>query len=1549
MTESPTVQDAATADDTTTDFSAANHNLAFIRERLRVALHGADTALLKQLSDSLFNSLQSHARRRAFLERLEPLQVFVEPRFNKALAAHFGARLDAQADVWSQSHLSLKSFSFAVRQPVFKRTFSSQSLLQAALHNFSEADGAQDSELSQKARLLRQGWPLEAVSAAEFVLFCRQLDLGGQYQKHIDALFKPGGEAEVASVTRKLFTDCDRYGLQVDAHLALMNKRISDAMHTCMMEVCAGKPGITFQALPLRLRCLALEGIKLPGIGVFEFAFTPLGPLAAAQSPWTRLLVHIPNDPQSPLKEYDSWQAFAKDLLHKLADHEYRRFFLNFARKRDQPGLLRHLQGARFIIEDDGMQLRFAPDLSLDSSLRTQDYFNDVFAQRLAQLQDDGRFCAVPTAEQDRAQRRAALEQAVEIGLDILSVGALFMPGLGEVLFGVTVAQLMSQVFTGVEDWAEGDHYEAAHCLSQVAAELAGLAAGALVVSSAAALVRRSALFQRLLQVQVGDRAYLCQPDLQPYACNLHAQELGAADSRGIYRLEGEQFINVQGRYYNLYKDEQTGGLRLRHPSRDKAWAPPMLDNGQGGWWAACERPRQWPGGATLFRRAGPVAEGLSDQEIEALMAIAGRDDAHLRQLFERRRPFDGDLLDACARLRWYRRLQHFNADLATTAEAVDVELVRGLMQAMHEGRAARTFELVEHLAEQTSQRVQLLKANVERDGLLASLLAVLDERERTLLMPTVDAAGRTAQQLGFSMSDWLGSHWQLFFDRCLEGEASTAPGVLRSFFPGLSAPRAAALEASLDAPEFKRLNSDRRLPLRLGELARTGLRDQRLGRALEGFFWPRLANEDNHRLLLHFLALDPRWPWALKLTLDGTADGATQLLRRGDLFVSAGTPAARPKSLLDLALELGGMTAPQGVENLRRQLGLQAAAQRQTSRNVLAIGERKWWTPLQRFDDGRLGYALSGNGIPLGGSGDVSELILELYPDFTERDISAFIQPYATRPRALHTLLATRRSQLLRLRESLARWQAQPGTVRQGAYRQAFAERLEDVWRRRGRSINTAFGQHLGYSLSLSGLHVGELPSLAGVDLSHVVELDLSDMNLATSIDGFIQKLPRLRMLDLSNNHFTELAPGLEQLVALRNLRLRNNGGGLNVTGVMQLQRMSMLETLDLTGTSLAQAPDFSLLVQLHRVQLRYTALREVPAGMRDLPQLRSIDLRDNQITTLPATYLEEPGAFLRSISLDNNPLAAGTFREFLRLQAMESVPAGSGRQGSLSEQFWIAPVALHPRAREHWHLLEQEPGSQALFRLLDQLSTTDQALDYTEALRARVRALLQAAVDHGLGRELMIIAAEPVLSGQSPLRSFVSLENRVLALRALHEGIQSGAPTALLTFSRAWFRQRRLDAFVRQQVQASAALRQAGEDVTLAYRHQLHDRLDLPGTRLVDRLEGLVLDSAQLTRAIEHVRAATDEQFVEFLAQQDYWIMYILQTRQHNLNDLEARFQARLSLERANWAGLPAPQRAELELVQQQRQADAEWQLLRRLTREALGLPGLPSRGSA
>nr|WP_309475663.1 DUF6543 domain-containing protein [Pseudomonas sp. B21-032] len=1473
------------------DFSAASLNLEFLRQQLPAWLRSAPPALLAKLSVSMRACEASRAARARLLAPLQSVQVFAQARFDEALRRRFGSRLKPTGDRLIRVNRLMGGWQAPGLKWLWQRNYTEQGLLQAALHNFTAAEQQSDSALVRMSSFRHAGRRVQGVSVLGFVRFCRELDLGGQYQKHIDSVFDPDGVVGIPQSTRELFRECDRYALQVDAHVALMRGAISAAMYKQVLEISELKTGIQEQGVPLRLKRLKLAGIELRGVSVFEFSFQPLGHLAAIQRSWVRLLVHIPQDPFSPLKEYAGWDEFEQDLAGKLSRDSYRQFFMRLALRRQWPALHTQLQNRLFEQRNGQRVALSSPSLALDAILRPEPLFEDLFNQCLEQLQDDARFIAVPTATLDASERQAALDKALEIGLDVLGLAAFVVPGLGEVLFGVVASQLMKEVFTGLDDWAEGDRHEAFNCLTHVVGEVAGLAAGAVVVGTAATLVRNSALFKALALVRKDNGALrLCLPDLKPYALDLDSTIAGTASEQGIYQIGEQQVVRIEDSFYRVEQDAETGSWRICHPVRSGAWAPVLEHNGKGAWRSRFDSPHRWQGSQYLFRRLGPSVEDLGDEEVTSVLAVSGADEAQLRQLHLHRRPPSGALVDACERARLQRRLQRFSQQLQNPAAVADESL---LMRALQ-------------------------------------------------LMPS--SADEPVPQ--GQVQEWLKANWRRFSEHCLAAERPPVSSLVARDFPGLGPAMVEEIEASATSAERLRMADGRRVPLRLARQARQALGETRLAHALEGFFWPQMANTDCDRLLLHMLMQDPRWPAALELGIEGVGpavQGPT-LIRRGDLYIDGQRPEAAPRDLLELAWELAGLDVVEDLPALRRQLGVQAGAQRAMVGRVLGGVHERWWTPLQRFADGRLGYALSGGGARLPVSPrSIEEEILELYPDYSAQEIAAYLEPYRARPAEARALLQRRREELQGLQSGLRRWQGASVDSEQALGRQQFSERLVQAWRHQSPGIRTPLGRTLGYRLDLGGLMVGELPGLQAVDLHHVLELDMAGMNLATVPAEFLAHFGRLRYLDLSGNELALIPPAIENRLSLQNLRLSNNRIVLDARDAARIGDLLNLDSLHLEGNPLGIPPDVSRLPQLRILTLNNTEITRVPESLHDRSRLEWVDLSDNQISQLPEHFLEEPRSFLRMIELEGNALSDEQYRRLRRLQAPPTPVRVAA--GDAAQQFWTGPASANRQLVEYWQRLRNEPQAGNLMTVLERLAQTVEAQEQSESMRTRVAGILHYAVEGPMAEDLLRFAGDPQQSIGHPLLAFENLESRVQGHRALLDALQEHGPRQLLDFARASFNREELRRFVIDQVLLEPELFARRDELQLLYQQELYGRLALPGDARDLILTDLALSTAQLDAALAHVQGAqVQARLPRFMTRQPNWVEYLHQRHASAWLELDVRFNQLSAAQRLREAGLPEAERLQLERGRQLQQAMDEAALLLRLTREALGIPAAP-----
>lgn len=1530
--------------DSPKEFSTASFNLEFVKQQMPGWLRNAPPERLRLLATSMRLSEESRAARARLLAPLQSIQAFAAPRFSEALNRRFGPHLNETSDRFIRGSQTLQGYAYPNFRPLWERNYAEQGLLQAALHNFSSTQASSDSTLSKLSFIRRGNERLSGIRTIDFIAFCRELDLGGQYQDHINSVFNPDGVVGIPLATRALFKDCDRFALQVDAHLALIQGTICATTYKHLLDISEQQPDIAEQDVKLRYKRLKMAGFATNGISLFEFSFQPLGHLAGIEQPWTKLLVHIPEDPHAPIKEYSGWDAFEADLASKLADENYRRFFLRFVLRKQWPSFYQTLDGLLYEQNAGQRVPRQSPTLSLDGLLRRAPLFEELFSDRLAQLKDDGRFLAVPTAELDASERQATLDKALEVGLDVLGLAAFIVPGVGEALFGVFVGQLMTEVFTGLEDWAEGDRHAALDCLTHAIGEVAGLAVGTAIIGGATALVRHTALLGRLALVRLEDGTQrLCNPELRPYAARLDPSTLGEPSEQGVYQVANQHFIRIDNNFFRVELDAEGETWRIRHPTRQDAWAPELEHNGRGAWRSRFDSPQRWQDSRYLFRRLGHSVEDFSDEEIVSILALSDTDVPQLRRLHLDRQPPTGRLLEAMTRVRLLRRLTRFSEQLQANSRMLDETLALRAVQRSPGWPSGRRIEIVEQLLEVPSFNMQLLRTAVDNDGVLQSVVNALDTQERIRLMPSAASGPEDGATLASELNHGLQSSWLGFFEHCLEVESSPSISPLSRSFPGLSPAIIDDIEASANDAERLRMERGRRVPLRLAEQARRALRESRLSHALEGFFWPLMATNDSDTLLLHFLQQDVRWPRSLKLQIEGlgTDSGSRQLLRRGGLYVDSRHPEKSPQDLLELAWEVAGLGPIENPQAFRHQLGLEASKQRDAARRALGEAQQHWWTPLQRLEDGRRGYALSGRGqLPTTTTRSIEEEILELYPDFSAQDIENYLAPYRTQPAAARALLQRRRDELQRLQVALQRWRDQPGSSRQAASRQHFSDRLIRAWRRQASSIQTPIGQQLGYSLLVNDLHIGELPTLQAIDLNHIVELGLSGMRLSDVPRGFLEHFGRLRFVDLSHNDLTRLPDGLEQRFTLRQIRLRDNRIVLDEDGSQRLAAMWNIESIDLTGNPLGRAPDVTQMTHLRVLQLRNTDIEELPTGLWDRPALEVADLRENRIDQLPIGFLDEPRDFLRRVHLDDNPLPDSLRRQLDSRQGVVRMPTQTPPLHS-GPGLWATPRGPHRQLFEYWQTLQQEPDSQAFLSMLERLADTPEARELTEEMRERVRLVLQAAVESGMAPILFEFAESPRWVGTNPLWTFTSLEIQIQAYRALHGALLDLTPTRLIEFARSLRNLDRLERYLHTHLESHPSWWSRQEEVHLAYRQALHQRLQLPGNTQSVRLDDLIIEESDLAAAEAHVVKNEQVSFTTFLINQDFWIQYLRVRRADAWHELDGQFAQREHLQRFREGQLPEAERVRRESARQLQQAADEDALLLQLTREALGLP--------
>jgi Leucine-rich repeat (LRR) protein len=169
----------------------------------------------------------------------------------------------------------------------------------------------------------------------------------------------------------------------------------------------------------------------------------------------------------------------------------------------------------------------------------------------------------------------------------------------------------------------------------------------------------------------------------------------------------------------------------------------------------------------------------------------------------------------------------------------------------------------------------------------------------------------------------------------------------------------------------------------------------------------------------------------------------------------------------------------------------------------------------------------------------------------------------------------------------------------------------------------------------------------------NHIVEINVSNQQLAGVLPVGMGDLVFLRKLFLSNNQFSQLPPALSLLDSLEELHIQNN----QLQVLPDLSRSVRLVKLIASDNQFSEFPSFiPSLSRLENLNFANNRLDSIPQGISQLTNLKFLILNNNLITSLPANIGNL--TFLERLILDNNRLsslplglAQLTFLQFLYL----------------------------------------------------------------------------------------------------------------------------------------------------------------------------------------------------------------------------------------------------------------------------------------------------------
>lgn len=986
---------------------------------------GYETASKVHLDALKFSSRQSLSSQNdvdQLLADLKDVKAFARPLVTSAILEKFKVSVDVDKTVLRYSVPGSELFADAIQISV--------SLLDAALHNFTEADEVDTyaaHRVSGGRVLLLSSQGKLPFTVEDFAKLCRQLDVGGQYQAHVNSVLGIG-EAEDLLRGKVLLSQHHAFAAAID--LARMQGNIDrvnkdSSVYNMLLGVNDKSDNQRLDGKPVRCNGLKLLGdTELVGIVL-------IGPDRIDSDTVQRLVAYIPHDPVSPIKEYASAQQFHFELRERLRDPAYQDFFSRFIRQEDK---------ARFFsrLNDRLTPLRQPPNgefnvreripdpdarIQMEETSVRGDLWQFLVDQQLNKFLNDAKFVAVSKADVDAQARHEKLLGYLGVALSVLNVVALFVPPLGVAMMTVMAVQLTDELVEGIESLAQGEKDEGFAYLMDVAQNLAQLAIVAAVGAESAGPVtplKQSPFFDSLKQVTLPNgQTRVWKPDLKRYEFRGVLPDGLKPDELGLLRHDGQAYLPLGDKLFKVIKDPQSGNFRIAHPARVDAYAPELIHNGHGAWRHEVEQPRTWAG-LELMRRLGHRVSDFSDAELEQIRSISGTDETVLRKMHvENERP--GPLLaDTLSRFEKYRQVERFIAEMKSqpaigaAGDSIDQlhVLTRygqwpdSLSLRILDGQAKTLWEYRNPATTSDNTRVVQIHDAQVRDGrLLRVLLESLDDNETNVVLGLRPEAPRElleqrVEKLRGNIARLAEQHKVEFFNDAYGASSQSSDPRLELIESRFSSVPVKVIEqllteaSSTERQQMAKWDFDDRfqtkpIPLRLAEELRWIQREVRLSRAYEGLYLEALINQDTETLVLNSLEKLPGWSNDLRLEV---RDGSFS----GDLRASVGAETAASRKVLVRSAQGLYEARDQndghlhGADNIyaalqhalpdgsRNAIGLPHVGQGPQlqaliRQHVLTRGElrsRLGMQPIkpgfrapQRWVDGRVGYPLSGRG----------------------------------------------------------------------------------------------------------------------------------------------------------------------------------------------------------------------------------------------------------------------------------------------------------------------------------------------------------------------------------------------------------------------------------------------------------------------------------------------------------------------------------------------------------------------------------------------------------
>lgn len=1481
----------------------------FIEQQLPAWFKDASPTLRETLRQTMLQWHTAQTEISPVFASIQSIEQFAEPLLKTALTAHGWGTINLRTHGFKQVRLLSNAVLFLANQQAslvdslaklilpesliptsleinLISSTSHHDVMQAALQNFEHAEtvkGGFDPGTTLYNVQSNGFVNLPEYEPEKFARICRDLNLGEQYQSHLDSIFTPvEKDYEVTDQRSKAFQlkvafiQNKRLEFTAELHVAFMKRHVAVENYNFILAELLNNQLAWHNRRNVH-STLEIMGFEVPGMIIWW-------PEKLQASQLQRCIVYLPQAPKQAFYEFATIDQFKIDLRELLRQREFSDYFVKLVPLRYRAEFIRRIDLKKAAW--DSLLLRRPPIINApaifgESKLIAQlgDPFEKAWQLQLSQIKDDARLLAVPTADEDSQSRLARQAAFWNAGLSALTLAMGFVPVVGEMMLLFGVVQLGVDIYDGIEAWERNDKVAALEHLFDVAQNLTMVAA-----PGAAKSLNSSPVVNRLTQITLGTgQKRLWKPDLKLYERRPEILSGLKPDANGLYQLKGVHYLELEKKVYQVRGEVSSGRMSIEPVLKPDAYSPILRHSGSGAWTHEFDAPMQWSR-LQLFRRLGPDTQLFSDAMAEHILSLSGTSEAQLRKMYVDILPRPALLADSIKRMRLSEQVESFSsqmqqglhgkADLA----AMQLELLPRLPgwpddQGLRVVDLQRgTFKDLGVSPERVRARTEITQARIDKGELLmATLESLTGTQIQTLLEELVIGTKDQALALARKLGNLAQSTKRELVARLYTANESLDPGLrnIRLQFPGLPVGVLEELASHLSQDELTGLTYLARLPLRAGEEARRYAQELRLNRAFEGILCEALSNTDSQTLAWHTMPQLAGWPKKVTISvrnhlnneqlsvIEGeTGSSRREIFKKGELYEYSGASTGQPFTSPDLTAcvyksltdnERKGLNggAPLSYAAFMSNIATLATQQRSGSAKALGMQDIKpWFKSPMRLADGRVGYTLGGKAGRLSEATKapiLKDLVQELYPNMSEAQTGQFLRNLQLSPELVASELVARKAELDMLRKTLQEWEEASvwtypvrglRTLVPIQTKRAMSRVLIRAWRRL--STEVSLEGVAGYELNLNGWPVDALPSFEA-NFSHVLSLYLA--NTTCKVPAvLLDKFTELRHLSLNTTQLTELPASIANMPELTHLNLRNNQIVLTPESVEVLSAMTKLKTLVLTGNPLGRSFSVQQMPDMQHLILRHTGLNTWPTGIQALNHLQTLDLRNNTISHIPEEMLTQAMASINRVtSLHDNPLTPDSVRRLnlYRDNQQNTLSMARGREHATRVQ-GIDHWADEPSAVQSslWAALAREPGSADFFAVIEDLSTSSQFANARVDLTLRVWALLQAAHDSTeLRSRLFGLAGHLGTCGDGIAMVFAELELDHLVFLAEHS---AHSEDAMLKLARGMFRIDMLNKHVLSIISARINTIHATQN---EYVQQLQELVDAAGTNLAPR----------------------------------------------------------------------------------------------------------------